>query len=199
MNKKISSVALLFAFVLLVPLVSADFTSGAVNVYVWVDKTQYTPGDTIKLYYTIYNARSLSIVIDQVDIKTPWFIYNRDHWEGNQTIIINQSVPAGTAYSNSTTIPIPNNGLATVFNSAADISVSIKTDAGTYNEQVTVGISNPPIHMVVQYMDTLILLVVVLIILMVVCAVLIVAAINARGRSARKPQEAYPPPSQTTL
>lgn len=191
--------ALLFAVVLLVPLVSADFTSGAVNVYVWVDKTQYNPGDTITLYYTIYNARSLSIEINQVDIKTPWFIYNKDHWEGNQTIIINQDINADTAYSNSTTIPIPNNGLATAFNSSVDISVSIKTNAGTYNEQVVVGISNPPVHMVVQYMDALILLVVVLIILMVVCAVLIAAAINAHTRSARKPQETYPPPGQTTL
>jgi hypothetical protein len=194
LNKKISLVPLLFAVVLLVPLVSADFTSGAVNIYVWVDKTQYNPKDTITLYFTIYNARSYDIMINQVDIQTPWFMYIKDHWEGNQTIIINKDVTAGDTYSNSATIPIPGDGRATAFNSSADISVTIKTDTGTYNEQVAVGMSNPPIHMAVQDMDTLVLLVAILIILIVVCTALIAAAIFL---SARKPQEAYPPPSQS--
>jgi len=198
MDRKISLTVVLFALIMvLIPISKADigFTPNAVNVYLWVDKTQYNPGDTVTLYFTIYNARSYNITIDQVDIKTPWFIYNKDHWEGNQTIIINKIVTAGRTYSGSTTIQIPNDGRATVFNSSASISVAIVTSTETFNEQVAVGMSDPPVHMAVQAMNVLVLLVAVLIILVVVCAALIAAAIFL---SARKPQEAYPPPSPST-
>jgi hypothetical protein len=198
MDKKIPLIVVLFTLVMvLIPISKADigFTPNTVNVYLWVDKTQYNPGDTITLYFTIYNARSYNITIDQVDIRTPWFTYNKDHWEGNQTMTINKTVTAGSTYSDSTTIPIPNDGRATAFNSSADISVAIKTDTETFNEQIAVGISNPPVHMAVQDMNMLVLLVAVLIILIVVCTALIAAAIFL---SARKPQEAYPPPSQST-
>jgi hypothetical protein len=196
MDKKTPLIIVLFALVLLIPISKADigFTPNSVNVYLWVDKTQYNPGDTITLYLTIYNAEPYGIRIDQIGIKTPWFIYNKDQWEGNQTIIINKDITADGTYSNSMTISIPNDGRATAFNSTVDINVAIKTNTTTYNEQVVVGISNPPIHMTVQDMNTLVLLVAALIILIVVCTALIAAAIFL---SARKPQEAHPPPSQS--
>jgi hypothetical protein len=197
MDKKAPSTIVLFTLALLIPISKADigFTPDTVNVYLWVDKTQYNPGDTITLYFTIYNAVPYDIRIVQINIKTPWFIYNKNHWEGNQMMIINKDITADSAYSNSTTIPIPSDGRATVFNSTANISVAIKTDTITYNEQIVVGVSNPPTHMAVQDVDTLVLLVAVMIILIVVCTALIAAAIFL---SARKPQEAYPPPSQGT-
>ena len=194
LNKKISIVALLFVFGLLVPMANAAFSPGNVNIYLWADKAQYKPGEAITVYITILNDRSSDIVINQIDIETPWFMYIRDHWEGNQTMLINKVITGGTAYSNSTTIQIPNDGRAASFGSFADIDVAIKTSIGTFQRQITVGMTNPPFT--VRDMDTLILLSAVLIILIVVCTALIAAAIFL---SARKPQEAYtpPPPSQS--
>ncbi|HVP41678.1 MAG TPA: hypothetical protein VMS95_06975 [Candidatus Krumholzibacteriaceae bacterium] len=195
MNKKISIVALLFAFGLLIPMASAAFSPGNVNIYLWADKTQYQPGDTITIHFTMLNARSSDLVINQVNIETPWFNYIQNHWEGNQTMIINKVVTAGTAYSNSTTLQIPNDSRGTAYGTSIDIDVTITTNAGTFSRQITVNIANPPFT--VSSIDTLVLLQAVLIILIVVCTALIAAAIFL---SARKPQEAYspPPPSQST-
>lgn len=197
MNTKISIVALLFVFGLLVPMASAAFSEGNVNIYLWADKTQYQPGDTITIYFTIYNARSSDIVINQVDIETPWYNYIRDHWEGNQTMTINKVITAGTTYTNSTTIQVPNDSRATAYGTSIDIDVTITTNPSGIvpPQQITVNIANPPFT--VHDMDTLILLSAVLIILIVVCTALIAAAIFL---SARKPQEPYtsPPPNQST-
>jgi hypothetical protein len=196
LNKKISLVALLFAFSLLVPIANAAFSPGNVNIYLWADKTQYQPGDTITIYFTILNAMSSDpVVINQVNITTPWYNYIRDHWEGNETMIINKVITAGTAYSNSTTIQIPSDSRATASGTSIDINVTIKTSIETFPRQITVNMANPPFT--VRNMDTLILLSAVLIILIVVCTALIAAAIFL---SAHKPQEPYAssPPSQST-
>ena len=195
MNRKISIVALLFVFGLLIPMANAAFSEGTVNIYLWTDKTQYAPGETITVYITILNDRTSDIVINQIDIETPWFMYIQNHWEGNQTMLINKVITGGTAYSNSTTVPIPNDGRATTFGTFIDIDVAIKTSIGTFQRQITANMANPPFT--VRDMDTLILLSAVLIILIVVCTALIAAAIFL---SARKPQEAYtpPPPNQST-
>lgn len=195
MNKKISIIALIFAFSLLVPMATAAFSPDNVNIYLWTDKTQYQPGETITLYITILNAKSEDITIQQIKIETPWFTYIRDHWEGNQTMQINKVVTAGTPYSNSTTIPIPNDGRATTSGTAIDINVEIDTTAGPFEREITANIANPPFT--VRDMDTLVLLSAVLIILIVVCTALIAAAIFL---SARKPEEPFTPsqPSAST-
>ena len=194
MNKKTILIALLFAFGLLAPMANAAFTSGITNVYLWADKSQYQPGDTITIYFTILNARSSDIVINQVDIQAPWFNYIRDHWEGNQTMLINKVITAGTAYTNSTTIQIPADSRATASGTAFYVAVAVRTNAGTIPGQILINMANPPFA--VHDMDTLVLLAAVLIILIVVCTALIAAAIFL---SARKPQDPYPPPPAAPL
>ena len=195
MNKKIIIIALLFTFGLLAPMANAAFTPGTTNVYVWADKTQCQPGDTITIYFTILNDRSTDIVINEVDIQMPaWYSYVRDHWEGNQTMLINKVIAAGTAYTNSTTFQIPADSRATASGTYIDISVIMKTtpSGSIPTQHLIINMANPPFT--VHDMDTLVLLAAVLIILIVVCTALIAAAIFL---SARKPQEAYPPPPQT--
>lgn len=181
---------MLFAFTLLVPLAQAEFRPGELNNYFWVDKTQYQPGETITLTFTIFNAETSDVMINQVTVETPWFMYIQNHWEGNQTLQINKVLTTGKAYSNSTTIPIPADGRAFTngFSPIQEMSITIKTNAGTFKENVPIDIANPPIQAAVQDMNTLILLQAVLIILIVVCTALIAAAIFL---SARKPQDPY--------
>ena len=190
MDKKIPFTLLLFAVVLFIPVCEADsgFSPGEVNVYVWVDKTQYTPGETITLYYTILNAQTIDIVLKEIRVESPWFMYVNDHWEGNQTIRINQVMKKdGQIYSGSTTLAIPNDGRAYFANSSAKITVKVDFDSAPDKTiPIDIGIVNSPFT--VRDMDTLVLLAAVLIILMVVCTALIAAAIFL---SARKPQETY--------
>jgi hypothetical protein len=176
-------------------MADTGFTPGEVNVYVWVDKTQYKPGETITLYYTILNAQTSDIVLKEIRVETPWFMYINDHWEGNQTIRINEVLKKdGQTYHGSTTLAIPNDGRAFSSNSSAKITVKVDFD-GAPDRILTINIGtvNPPFA--VRDMDTLVLLAAVLIILMVVCTALIAAAIFL---SARKPQETYPESPKTS-
>jgi hypothetical protein len=186
LTKKTSIVALLFTFALLVPMADAAFNYGNINVYLWADKTQYNPGDSITLYFTIYNARSSDIRIDQIYIETPWLMYIRDHWEGNQTMVINKTITAGTAYSNSITIQIPNDSRAPASGTSIDVHVTIKTSVGTLDgSYISVNMANLPLT--VSGMNNLILPSAVLIILIVVCTALIVVSIFLSTRKSQKP------------
>jgi hypothetical protein len=180
-------------------MVSADtgFTQGALNIYMWVDKIQYKPGDTVTLYLTIINARSSDIVLNKTIITCPWWMFIRDHWEGNYTFNINTIVKAGSNYSTSMTFPVPNDGRAAQFGSSPTIEVAMEINGSFIDRTVSISIANPPISTSIDAIDTMVLLMAVLIILIVICTALIAAAIFL---SARKPQEPYAssPPSQST-
>jgi hypothetical protein len=176
--------------VLLIPSCGAEFTPGDVNIYLWVDKTQYKPGDTVTLYMTIVNAKLSNIVVNETIIQCPWLMFIRDHWEGNYTFDINRVVKAGGNYSTSMTFPVPDDGRATEFGLSPAIKVLVEIN-GTFTDHtytVNINIANPPVQTSIEGVDTIILLMAVLIILIVVCTALIAAAIFL---SARKPQETY--------
>jgi len=186
LKKKISLLILLFAVALLVPLCEAAFVPNAVNVYVWVDKTQYNPGETVTLHYTVVNDRASDIVLKEIRIEFPWFMYVKDHWEGNQTLKINKVLTAkGAPYYNYTTFTIPNDGRAFIFGSSTAI---FDFDATDISKEININVANPPIHSSVREMDTVILLMAVLTILIVICTALIAAAIFL---STKKPQGTY--------
>lgn len=182
-------IIILFSAVLLIPSCKAGFQADEVNVYMWVDNTQYKPGETITLDFTIYNAAPSDIVIYQVNIETPWFMYVKDHWEGNQTIPTNNKLlRTGQVYFNYTTMQIPTDGRAFTGNSSSQIVMQAKTNIGTFNSAIAIGMANPPVYSSVLENDTIILLLAVLTILIVICTALIAAAIFL---SARKPYEPH--------
>jgi hypothetical protein len=189
LKKQITLVVALFAVMMLIPLCRADFTPDALNIYLWVDKTQYNPGETVTLYITFVNAKSSNIVVNETNIICPsWWMFIRDHWEGNYTFDINRVIKANESYSTSTTFTVPNDGRVSGLSSAR-IDVAIRIDGTFTNRYLYIRIVSSPV--VVSNMDTLILLMAVLIILIVVCTALVAAAIFL---SARKPHETYAEP-----
>lgn len=189
MKKRNSWIFLLIVAFYVIPACRATYSPGNVNIYLWVDKTQYKPGDTITLYYTIFNDKPSGIMINEINITTPWSMKISNQWQGNQTITINKSIPSGGSYDNHTTLTVPNDGRASFISSYASLSVTIRIDDTPIPRTVNVNIANPPIQTSVHEVDTIILLLAVLIILFVICTAFIDAAIFL---SARKPQEPYP-------
>jgi len=195
LKTRFSLFVLPFSVFLLVPLCQAGFTPGIVNTYLWVDKVQYRPGDTVTLYVTIVNAQSSSISVNKTIITCPWWMFIRDHWEGNYTFNINKVVKADSNYSTSMTFPVPNDGRAVQFGSSnTTINVSIEINGAFTDHTVFINIAGPPVSTSVEGIDTMVLLMAVLIILIVVCTALIAAAIFL---SARRPQETYTRMSQS--
>ncbi|MGQ9565408.1 MAG: hypothetical protein ACUVT5_02545 [Candidatus Bathyarchaeales archaeon] len=193
MKNKITLAIVLLAFMMAIPVSQAAFTPNALNLYLWMDKPQYNPGETVTLYITFVNDKSVDIVVNETKIECPWYMYVRDHWEGNYTFNINRVIKTKESYSTSTTFTIPNDGRVSAF-ASVPISVAIKIDGSFTYRTVYLYLESSPT--VVSNMDTLILLMAVLIILIVVCTALIAGAIFL---SARKPPEACepsPPPQQ---
>jgi hypothetical protein len=193
LRKKICLEVLLFTVTFLIPFCSADFSPGDVNVQVWADKVQYTPGETVTLRYTIVNAKpATSVFVYNITFKCkPWYMYVTDHWEGNQTIKLNRAMGAGDKYSNVTTLTVPNDGRAFVSGNYAVVDVEAKVLDGSNvrtigpSSVVYVGIANPPVHFALRDMDTLILLMSVQIILIVACSALLAGAVFLSGRRPR--------------
>ena len=146
LEKRSSLILLLLTIAFLIPLCRADFTPGDLNIYVWVDETQYEAGETITLYFTIFNAKSSEIVINEVEVISPWFMYIKDHWEGNQTIKINKVINAGQVYYNFTTLTVPSDGRAFSANSFAPITVTTKIDNALNSHIVYIGIAGSPVQ-----------------------------------------------------
>ena len=186
LETKFSLIVLLFSVFLLIPLCQAGFTPDSVNIYLWVDKIQYRPGDTVTLYMTIVNAESSSIVVNKTSIICPWWMFVQDHWEGNYTFNINTVVKAGSNYSTSMTFPVPNDERAVQFGLSPSIGVSIGINGTFIDRSVSINIAGPPVNTSVDELGTVVLLMAVLIILVVVCTAMIAAAIFL---SARRPQE----------
>jgi hypothetical protein len=195
-RKEILLITLLLASGLFIPICKAGFEADEVNVYMWVDKTQYKPGETITLNFTIYNAAPSDIVIYKIKIETPWFMYTKDQWEGNQTLQTNNKLlRTGQAYNNYTLIQIPTDGRAYTNDSSMEIIMRTETNLGTLNNNITAGIANPLVYSSVREIDTVILLMAVLTILIVICTALIAASIFL---STRKPYNAAPEQPETT-
>jgi len=198
LEKKIALLIVLFALVVAIPLATADFIPGVANAYAWVDKTQYKPGETVTLYYVVLNDRTADVVLKEVRIETPWFMYINDHWEGNQTIKINEVLEPDDVYRSQTTFTVPNDGRALIEGMSATIEVRVDLEGDSDKFlPVEIGIASQALG--VRDMETVTLLMAVQIILIVVCTALIAGAIFL---SARKPHEGCapspPPPPQTS-
>ena len=82
----------LLSAILFVPLTKAQITPREFNVYAWVDKLQYAPGDSGTLYITIRNDLATEVYVYNITIEYPWHAYAKDHWEGNDTIEVNAAI-----------------------------------------------------------------------------------------------------------
>lgn len=169
---------------LLIPMSKADLVEQKVNVYAWVDKLQYAPGESGILYITVRNDMlTKDVIIKNITIKFPWFSYNHaaGKWEGNRTIhdIDFTAVrKAGKIYDKQVEFTVPDDGrIISMDVQKIDIDVRDSNNNRYYlDSQVNISIDNPASHMAMEDMDKLISLMTVQVVLIIVCTVILAAA-----------------------
>ena len=162
-------------------------------VYAWVDKLQYSPGDSGTLHVTIRNDLGDEVYVYNITIIYPWHAYVIDHWEGNDTIEIKGVVERdGGVLNKEFTFEVPKDGKA-LFESD-EINVVVYTDE--LDEQgpdsrVLISVANPPVHMAVTNMDVWMTSLTVAI---VICTIILAIVFFLSTRGARAPRMVAPSP-----
>jgi hypothetical protein len=151
-----------------------------VEIYGYVDKTQYMPGDKGTLNIWIVNDGTEDVILKSVTIKYPWNAFYI--WEGNETIKgINAAILQGGNWSTSRTFTVPTDGRAT----GGNIIVEVVTSTITRTKPIPITVASAPAYGSLQDMDKLVTLFTVQVVLVIVCTIIIAATIFL---SARKPQ-----------
>ena len=152
----------------------------SIEIYGYVDKTQYMPGDTGTLKIWIVNDGTEDIILKSVAIRYPWNAFYI--WEGNETIKdINAAILKGGNWSTTRTFTVPTDGRA----KGGSINVDVVTSAVADSKSVSITVASAPTYGSLQDMDKLVTLFTVQVVLLIVCTIIIAATIFL---SARKPQ-----------
>jgi ABC-type anion transport system duplicated permease subunit len=159
---------------ILIALAAAPLASAAPAIYGYMDKTQYKPGETVKMSFWIHNPSAETIELKNITIRYPWY---SPFWDSNQTIKYETTTTLvqGQNRSEVITFPIPNDGRA----EAGDVMITITYKDGTGNIRSTLSsvylsvISYGPL----ENMDKIVTLLTVLVVLVIVGAVIIAATI----------------------
>jgi hypothetical protein len=154
-----------------------------VEIYGYVDKTQYMPGETVTLKFYIYNDGPDEIVLKNVSIYYPWY---SPIWGGNETIKnIDAVLSKGKNWNNTQTSTIPNDGRATGSKIHLECTYAIGTSMYTRSDDIPINLASTPTYESLKDMDKLVTLFTVQVVLLIVCTIIIAATIFL---SARKPQ-----------
>ncbi|MEM3725780.1 MAG: hypothetical protein QXK98_02830 [Candidatus Bathyarchaeia archaeon] len=172
------------AVILALMLASASLTKAApsLDIYGYVDKTYYKPGESGTLKFWIYNSSPDGAILKNVTIEYPWY---SPVWGGNQTITIaNVVISQGENYSATDTFKIPDDSRAV--GGAIRFRVYYEFGGNIYSHQDSVPLSVVvPYPAVLQDMDDLVTLFTILVVLTIVCTIILAATIFL---SARRPQ-----------
>ena len=184
----------LLPMILSVSVAEAQVVPQTVNVYAWVDKRQYAPGETGTLYITVRNDDTKDYIIKNITIEyDPWFGYYKDAWEGNYTIKDEKGLPfsllAGKIYNTEVTFTVPEGGRA----SSASITIRVWVDKlpWYFVGGVPVNVVNPPELIVITNMDVWMTS---LTVVTVICTIILALAIFLATRRARVPRMVAPLP-----
>lgn len=188
MGKKYLALLLSIAVVLLIASTSATYAqppSATVNIYAWTDKTYYNPGESGKLTVVIRNDRTdHDLILYNVTVVFPWFVYTGEKWEGNNTVILSPPVTLqknGGVSKHVIDFTVPSDGRAlfSAYYPQAEIyiEVAVDKDPYRYGKNVPIYIKSAPLYMSLEDADKLITLFTVQVILVIVCTIIIAAAI----------------------
>jgi len=180
----------LFSAILFVSLTRVQAAPEEFNVYAWVDKLQYSPGDSGTLYITIRNDLDDEVYVYNITIIYPWHAYVIDRWEGNTTIEIKDVIKReGGVLNKESTFEVPSNGRAI---DLGDIGVYVYTDElGLEQTTAPISVANPPVHMVVKDMD---MWMTSLVVAVVVCTIILAIVVFLSTRGTRMSRVVAPPP-----
>jgi len=178
----------LFLSILMSTLVALSFAASvraapSIQIFSYVDKPQYKPGDTGTLYIWIYNDGTEDVILKNITIEYPWHDYYV--WEGNETIKdINTAVLIGGNWSTTSTFTVPTDGRAIAVG-IPEIRIRAVTDKTTETRDIPISIASVPVATTIQDMDKLTTLFTIMAVLLIVCTLIIAATIFL---SARRPQ-----------
>lgn len=169
----------LFALTFALPVKAA----ASVDIYGYVDKTQYKPGETVTLNFYVYNGGPDEIVLKNVTIRYPWY---SPIWGGEETIKNIDAVLSDEKNWNDTqTFTVPDDGRATGFYIYLECTYTIGTSVYTRSGNIPFTVVTAPSYGSIQGMDQLVTLFTVTAVLLIVCTVIIAATIFL---STHKPQ-----------
>jgi uncharacterized membrane protein len=169
----------LFALTFALPVKAA----ASVDIYGYVDKTQYKPGETVTMNFYVYNGGPDEIVLKNVTIRYPWY---SPIWGGEETIKnIDAVLSKEKNWNDTQTFTIPDDGRATGFYIYLEGTYTIGTSVYTRSGDIPINVATAPSYGSVQDMDKLVTLFTVMAVLLIVCTVIIAATIFL---STRKPQ-----------
>jgi hypothetical protein len=152
----------------------------SIEIYGYVDKPQYMPGDTGTLKIWVVNDGTEDVILKSVTIKYPWNVFYI--WEGNETLKdINSAILKGGNWSTTRTFIVPMDGRA----KGGSITVDVVTSAVSDSKSISINVASAPAYESLQDMDKLVTLFTVLVVLLIVCTVIIAATMFL---STRKPQ-----------
>jgi len=160
-----------------VPLARAQVPQ--VEIYGYVDKVQYSPGETGELKIWIVNEGDVALIFQNITVVYPWSSYLP--WEGNETRKeIGTVISVGGNTTLTFSFTVPNDGRAVT--TGPSFSVNVETDKDDDWESIPMNIANPPWNMAIQGMNNLVTLITVQTI-MIIVAIIIAAAFLSRCRA----------------
>jgi hypothetical protein len=174
--------AIAVSTIFLTSLAYAQAPSTTVNIYAWTDKASYNPGDKGTLKIVVRNDRTdQDLIIKNITVFYPWFVYTGDQWEGNDTIT--ESTPPvivkkGGTYTKSVDFNIPADGRITSMYGYQSIDIRVTVDKSPY-QYPTSGYYQVPIYISItpSYMDQIVTLFTVQVVLIIVCTIIVAATI----------------------
>jgi len=197
--KKAKCLLMIFVIAAMVSMSMSAFTYAQpqppeqqVNIYAWTDKVDYDPGESGKLTIVIRNNRTDvdgNLILYNITIRYPWFSYNGEKWEGNDTIIINDTLMKNEAKTYTRTFTVPTDGrIASAFATyGAQIVITAKVDKApySYTSRTSIYVRGIAYPMTIQEWDKMITLLTIQAVLMIVCTIIIAAIIFLSTRRSR--------------
>lgn len=161
--------------------------AATVTLYGYTDKVQYKPGDTVTVYFYIYNHGPDEVILRNVSVFYPWY---SPIWDGNQSFLnIDKPRAKGTNWNKTVTFTIPTDGRWSLgnriyFTYVYTIGATVYTVSDKYiSIQITP--EGSPSYQYLMDMDKLVNAFAILAVLVIVGAVIVAAAVLV---SMRRPQ-----------
>ncbi|MEM3673779.1 MAG: hypothetical protein QW468_06145 [Candidatus Bathyarchaeia archaeon] len=162
--------------------VSLTKAAPSLDVYGYVDKVYYKPGESGTLKFWVYNSSPDGAILKNITIEYPWY---SPIWGGNQTVTIaNVVISQDENYSATDTFKIPDDSRAV--SGAIRFIVYYEFGGNIYSHTDSVPLSIvTPYPMALQNMDDLVMLFTILVVLVIVCTIILAAAIFLSGRKSK--------------
>jgi len=165
-----------------------------VNIYVWTDKPNYDLGEKSILHIVIRNDRTdEDLILQNITITHPWFVYTGEKWDGNDTIkpsppfVLSKNGGIVYAINREFTVPSDGRAISGMYGGTSQISIEIAVDKSPYrySRSVPININSVPLYMSLEDTEKIVTLFTIQVVLLIVCTIIIAATIFL---SARRPQ-----------